>query len=81
MKTLELTFKGSLGGKHVFKVHNAKPDLKEETILPVMKSLAALKLFQHSDEFLYEQPVSAKYVDVQETVVFDNSPHTTELNV
>lgn len=81
MKTLELTFKGSLGGKHVFKVHNAKPDLKEETILPVMKSLAALKLFQHSDEFLYEQPMSAKYVDVQETVVFDNSPHTTELNV
>ena len=81
MKTLELTFKGSLGGKHVFKVHNAKPDLKEETILPVMKSLAALKLFQHSDEFLHEQPVSAKYVDVQETVVFDNSPHTTELNV
>ena len=81
MKTLELTFKGSLGGKHVFKVHNAKPDLKEETILPVMKSLAALKLFQHSDEFLYEQPVSAKYVDVQETVVFENSPHTTELNV
>ena len=81
MKTLELTFKGSLGGKHVFKVRNAKPDLKEETILPVMKSLAALKLFQHSDEFLYEQPVSAKYVDVQETVVFDNSPHTTELNV
>ena len=81
MKTLELTFKGSLGGKHVFKVHNAKPDLKEETILPVMKSLAALKLFQHSDEFLYEQPVSAKYVDVQETVVFDTSPHTTELNV
>lgn len=81
MKTLELTFKGSLGGKHVFKVHNAKPDLKEETILPVMKSLAALKLFQHSGEFLYEQPVSAKYVDVQETVVFDNSPHTTELNV
>lgn len=81
MKTLELTFKGGLGGKHVFKVHNAKPDLKEETILPVMKSLAALKLFQHSDEFLYEQPVSAKYVDVQETVVFDNSPHTTELNV
>lgn len=55
--------------------------MKEETILPVMKSLVALKLFQHSDEFLYEQPVSAKYVDVQETVVFDNSPHTTELNV
>ena len=79
MKTLELTFKGSLGGKHVFKVHNAKPDLKEETILPVMTSLAALKLFQHSDEFLYDQPVSAKYVDVQETVVFDNSPKVKEL--
>ena len=79
MKTLELTFKGSLGGKHVFKVHNAKPDLKEETILPVMKSLAALKLFQHSDEFLYEQPVSAKYVDVQETVVFDNSPKVKDM--
>ena len=79
MKTLELTFKGSLGGKHVFKVHNAKPDLKEETILPVMKSLTALKLFQHSDEFLYEQPVSAKYIDVQETVVFDNSPKVKEL--
>ena len=79
MKTLELTFKGSLGGKHVFKGHNAKPELKEETILPVMKSLAALKLFQHSDEFLYEQPVSAKYVDVQETVVFDNSPKVKEL--
>ncbi|WP_270643148.1 DUF2922 domain-containing protein [Limosilactobacillus mucosae] len=60
-------------------VHNAKPDLKEETILPVMKSLATLKLFQHSDEFLYEQPVSAKYVDVQETVVFDNSPKVKEL--
>ncbi len=60
-------------------MHNAKPDLKEETILPVMKSLATLKLFQHSDEFLYEQPVSAKYVDVQETVVFDNSPKVKEL--
>lgn len=81
MKTLELTFKGNLGGKHVFKVHNAKEDLNKDTILTAMDSLAKLKMFQHSDEFLYEQPVSAKYVDVQETVVFDNSPHTTELNV
>ena len=52
MKTLELTFKGSLGGKHVFKVHNAKEDLKEDAILAAMKSLAGLRLFQHSDEFL-----------------------------
>ena len=42
MKTLELTFKGSLGGKHVFKVHNAKEDLKEDAIVAAMKSLAAL---------------------------------------
>ena len=79
MKTLELTFKGSLGGKHVCKVHNAKEDLNKDTILAAMDSLAKLKMFQHSDEFLYEQPVSAKYVDVQETVVFDNSPKVKEL--
>lgn len=79
MKTLELTFKGSLGGKHVFKVHNAKEDLKEDAILASMKSLAGLKLFQHSDEFLYEQPVSAKYVDVEEKVVFNYSPKVKEL--
>lgn len=53
--------------------------MNKDTILAAMDSLAKLKMFQHSDEFLYEQPVSAKYVDVQETVVFDNSPKVREL--
>lgn len=75
----EDSFKGSLGGKHVFKVHNAKEDLKEDAILAAMKSLAGLKLFQHADEFLYEQPVSVKYVDVEEKVVFDYTPKVKEL--
>lgn len=72
MKTLELTFKGSLGKKHVFKVHDAKENLNKETVQVAMQSLAGLKLFKDADEFIYATPLAAKYVDTNETVIFDD---------
>lgn len=81
MKTLNLTFKGSLGKNHVMKVYNAKDNLQKDPVLAAMKEISALKMFKHDDEFIYEQPVAAKYVDTNEEVIFDLTAKAKQLEL
>lgn len=74
MKTLNLTFKGSLGKKHLLKLSYANDQLKAETVREAMNKIADAHLFIKGDEELYAIPVSAKYVDTVSTVLFNDEP-------
>ncbi len=63
MKTLNLTFKGSLGKAHTMKLKYANDNLDEATVRAAMDQISKTKLFVNKDgEELYATPVSAKYV-------------------
>ena len=63
MKTLNLTFKGSLGKPHTMKLKYANANLDEATVRAAMDQISKTKLFVNKDgEELYATPVSAKYV-------------------
>lgn len=72
MKTLNLTFKGSLGKKHLLKLSYASENLTAETVRKAMQDIAAASAFAKGDEGLYVTPVSAKYVDTVATVIFND---------
>lgn len=68
MKTLNLTFKGSLAKKHVLKLSYANDQLDAETVRQAMINLANTHLFFKDGEELYVTPIAAKYVDTIPTV-------------
>lgn len=72
MKTLNLTFKGSLGKKHLLKLSYASENLSAETVRQAMQNIASAHAFTKGDEVLYVTPVSAKYVDTVSTVIFND---------
>lgn len=72
MKTLNLTFKGSLGKKHLLKLSYASENLSADTVRQAMNQIAAAHMFIKGDEELYTSPVSAKYVDTVSTVIFND---------
>ena len=72
MKTLNLTFKGSLGKKHILKLSYANDQLDAETVRQAMINLANTHLFFKDGEELYVTPIAAKYVDTIPTVLFNN---------
>jgi hypothetical protein len=71
MKSLNLTYKGSLGKTHLLKINYVKDGLTKEEITQQMKALADSQLFAKDGEQLYVQPVSAKYVTTNEEVVLN----------
>ena len=79
MRTLSLTFKGSLGKTHLLKLSYANDQLDATTVRQAMEQLANSHLFFKNNEELFATPVSAKYVDTIPTVLFDdkkNEPAT-----
>lgn len=74
MKTLNLTFKGSLGKKHLLKLSYANDNLSAETVRAAMKQISDTHMFFKNDEEIYATPVSAKYVDTVSTVLFNDEP-------
>lgn len=70
MKSLNLTFKGSLGKAHTLKLGYANDNLDAKTVKNTMDQLAALDLFVANGEKIYAQPVSAKYVETTTTPVY-----------
>lgn len=72
MKTLNLSFKGSLGKGHTLKLNYVHDDLSEETVRQAMNKLAQSKLFQKDDELVFQLPRSAKYVTTTDQVIFTN---------
>lgn len=71
MKSLNLTYKGSLGKTHLLKLNYVKDGLTKEQIAQQMKALAKSNLFAKDGERLYDKPVAAKYVTTTEEVVLD----------
>lgn len=77
MKSLNLTFKGSLGKSHTLKLAYANDNLDPATIKKAMQQLSDLDLFVANDEKIYAQPVSAKYVETTVTPVFTTTEKPT----
>lgn len=73
MKTLNLTFKGSRGKKHLLKLSYASENLTAETVRQAMSQLSSVNAFTNKEgENIYETPLSAKYVDTVSTVLFND---------
>lgn len=54
MRTLNLTFKGSLGKKHSLKLNYASGDLDAETVRNAMQEIAQTHLFTKEGENIYQ---------------------------
>lgn len=70
MKTLKLGFKSASGEKHTLNLQYNGKKLSASKIRTQMQTIAAAHLFVQAGEEIYQQPVSAKYVDTIETVLF-----------
>jgi hypothetical protein len=70
MKTLNLSFKGSLGKGHSLKLKYANDQLDEATVRNAMQKIVDSKLFGKDDEQLYLRVASAKYVTTTDEPIF-----------
>lgn len=70
MKTLNLSFKGSLGKGHSLKLKYANDQLDEATVRDAMQKIVDSKLFGKDDEVLYLRVASAKYVTTTDEPIF-----------
>lgn len=70
MKILKLGFKSASGKKHTLNLQYNGEKLSASKIRTQMQTIAAAHLFVQAGEEIYQQPVSAKYVDTIETVLF-----------
>lgn len=77
MKSLNLTYKGSLGKTHLLKINYVKDGLTKEQIKQQMQAVADSQLFAKDGEQLYVQPISAKYVTTTEEVVLKKDDFNT----
>ena len=70
MKTLNLSFKGSLGKGHSLKLKYANDQLDEATVRNAMQKIVDSQLFCKDDEQLYLRVASAKYVTTTDEPIF-----------
>ena len=73
MKSLNLTFKTNKGKKHLLKLSYANSDLDAKTVRQAMDLIATSNLFKKGDEQLCVTPLSAKYVDTVDAVLFNDA--------
>ena len=72
MRTLNLTFKGSLGKKHSLKLNYASGDLDAETVRKAMQKIAQTHLFIRKAKIFTNNLFPRKYVDTVSTVIFND---------
>lgn len=70
MKTLNLSFKGSIGKGHSLKLKYANDQLDEATVRNAMQKIVDSQLFGKDDEQLYLRVASAKYVTTTDEPIF-----------
>lgn len=70
MKTLNLSFKGSLGKGHSLKLKYANDQLDKATVRNAMQKIVDSQLFGKDDEQLYLRVASAKYVTTTDEPIF-----------
>ncbi|KRL00563.1 DUF2922 domain-containing protein [Liquorilactobacillus capillatus] len=71
MKQLDLVFAGQTGQiKHHLRLNYINNSLDKETVLKAMQDITELGIFiDKKGEKLYDRPLSAQYVDKQETPI------------
>ncbi|WP_373841739.1 DUF2922 domain-containing protein [Limosilactobacillus sp.] len=72
MKSLNMTFKGATGKKHLLKLSYANDNLDAKTVRQAMDQIASAGMFVKDNEQLYLTPVAAKYVDTVSNVLFND---------
>ena len=70
MKTLNLSFQGSLGKGHSLKLKYANDQLDEATVRNAMQKIVDSQLFGKDHEQLYLRVASAKYVTTTDEPIF-----------
>lgn len=73
MKILDLGFRSSVKGNvHHLKLNYVDSNLDKDTVKTAMQQLAALNMFADKNgEQIYATPISATYIDEQESPLFD----------
>lgn len=71
MKKLQLSFKAKSGKKNNLQLSYVNENLDQTTTKAAMEKIMASKLFQKYDFPIYDYAVGAKYIDRQETVIFE----------
>ena len=70
MKKLQLTFLDGAAKRHSWVAVTAHEDLSAEQVREAMDRMVALHLFEKDGVPLFKEPVTAKYVETIETVLF-----------
>ena len=73
MKTLSLSFKGSLGKGPSLKLTYANDGVTDHPVRDAMNKIVESKVFQKDDDLLYLKAMAAKYVTTTDEVIFDSS--------
>lgn len=71
MKKLQLIFKAKSGKKNNLQLSYVNENLDQATTKTAMAKIVASNLFQKNDFPIYDYAVGAKYIDRQETVIFE----------
>lgn len=73
MLSLAATFKNSADKKHRWRMKNADPNRSPEEIKTSLEKLSAINLFEKEGVGLFQDVVSAKFVERTVTPIFDKS--------
>ncbi|MFC6315806.1 DUF2922 domain-containing protein [Lapidilactobacillus achengensis] len=78
MKQLQLNFQSNFDKKHHVTLSDVNTALTGDQVKTQMQAIAASKLFANGDERLYDQPLSAQYVERIVTPIFDEEKDAVE---
>jgi len=70
MKKIVAIFKTSTGRSQTWSYPNPNDTLSNQEVLGILEKFTLLNLFKKDDEKLFNQVVSAKYVETVETIIF-----------
>ena len=74
MKNLQLKFKSSEGANKSISLDYASENLDEKTVREAMQQIADANVFEKNTEVFYQTPLSAKYIETNETNIFTTAP-------
>ena len=81
MLKLQAKFQNELGHSHLWSYPEPNPDLAPEEIRNALETLTTLKIFEKDGVKMFQQVVSAKFVETIETPIFDLSKPAPEAYV
>ena len=73
MLKLVATFRTSLGKSQTWSLNNPDPNKTSTEVKSLLQRLTGIKLFHKDGADLFDTVESAKYVETNETIIFDNT--------